>query len=133
MLSVFHSRTTALGLGLCVLLLVSEKTSAAQGVSAVDGSQSKVVLTKLVQPIYPPVARAATHNRRCRFSAHRPTEWRLRRVRVDFFGGGRGRHAQGEPQPPHGYSSRQERRARATSGPSTSIPSDGSGGLMDLS
>ena len=57
----------------------------------------------------------------------------LRRVRVDFFGGGRGRHGQGKPQPPHGYSSTQERRARATSGPSASMPSDGSGGLMDLS
>lgn len=44
----------------CALLfLVTHKTCAAQGVSGSDGPQNGVVLTKLVQPIYPPVARAA--------------------------------------------------------------------------
>jgi TonB family protein len=59
MLIVFHGRTTALALGLCVLFLVSHKTCAAQDVSGSDSPQNGVVLTKLVQPIYPPVARAA--------------------------------------------------------------------------
>jgi TonB family protein len=58
-LSVSHGRTTALALGLCSLFFVSHKTCAAQGVSGKDSTQSGVVLTKLVQPIYPPVARAA--------------------------------------------------------------------------
>ncbi len=59
MLSVFHSRTTALVLGLCVLFLVSHKTCAAQDLSDADSPQNGVFLTKLVQPIYPPLARAA--------------------------------------------------------------------------
>jgi TonB family protein len=59
MLSMFHCQTTALALGLCVLFLVSHKTFAAQGVSGSDNPQNGVALTKLVQPIYPPVARAA--------------------------------------------------------------------------
>jgi len=59
MLSGFHGRTTALVLGLSVLFLVSHKTCAAQGLSGADSSQNGVVLTKLVQPIYTPVARAA--------------------------------------------------------------------------
>jgi TonB family protein len=59
MLSVFHGRTTALALGLCVLFLVSHKTFAAQGLSGADSPRNGVALTKLVQPIYPPVARAA--------------------------------------------------------------------------
>jgi TonB family protein len=59
MLSVFHGRTTALALGLCVLFLVSHKICAAQGLSGADSPPNGVVLTKLVQPIYPPVARAA--------------------------------------------------------------------------
>jgi TonB family protein len=59
MLSLFHGRTTALALGLCMLILVSHKTCATQGLSGTDSPQNGVVLTKLVQPIYPPVARAA--------------------------------------------------------------------------
>jgi len=58
-LSIFHGRTTAFALGLCLLFLISHETCDAQGVSGADGSQNGVVLTKLVQPIYPPVARAA--------------------------------------------------------------------------
>jgi TonB family protein len=58
-LSVFHGRTTALALGLCALFLVSHKTCAAQGLSGADSPHNGVVRTKLVQPIYPPVARAA--------------------------------------------------------------------------
>jgi TonB family protein len=59
MLSIFHGRTTAIALGLCVLFLVSQTTCAGQGVSGADSPQNGAVLTKLVQPIYPPVARAA--------------------------------------------------------------------------
>jgi|HubBroStandDraft_2_1064218.scaffolds.fasta_scaffold06182_3 TonB family protein len=57
-LSVSNGRTIALALGLCVLFLISHKTCTAQGVSGADSPQSDVVLTKLVPPIYPPVARA---------------------------------------------------------------------------
>jgi TonB family protein len=59
MLSGLHDRTTALVLGLCVLSFVSQKACAAQGFSGADSSQNGVFLTKLVQPIYPPLARAA--------------------------------------------------------------------------
>jgi TonB family protein len=58
-LSVFHSRTVALAVGLCVPFLVPHKACAAQGLSVADSSQNGVDLTKLVQPIYPPMARAA--------------------------------------------------------------------------
>jgi Gram-negative bacterial TonB protein C-terminal len=54
-----HGQTIALALGLCVFFLVSHKTCAAQALSSPGSPQSDVVLTKLVQPIYPPVARAA--------------------------------------------------------------------------
>ena len=58
-MSVFQGRTTALALGFCVLFLVSHTTFAAQAISGADGPQNGIVITKLVQPIYPPVARAA--------------------------------------------------------------------------
>ena len=59
MLSLFHGRTTALVLGLCVLCLVSHTTCAAQDLSSADSPRDGVSLTKLIQPIYPPFARAA--------------------------------------------------------------------------
>lgn len=59
MLSVFQGRTSGSVLGLCVLFLVSHKTCAAQNLPRADSPPNGVVLTKLVQPIYPPVARAA--------------------------------------------------------------------------
>lgn len=46
-------------LGLYLVFLVSHKTYAAQDLSGADSPQNAVVLTKLVQPIYPPLARAA--------------------------------------------------------------------------
>jgi TonB family protein len=59
MLSIFHRRTTALVSGLYMIFLVSHKICAAQSLPGADSPQNGVVLTKLVQPIYPPVARAA--------------------------------------------------------------------------
>jgi TonB family protein len=58
MLSVIQGRTIALALGLCMPFLVPHKTCA-QSLSDAESPQNGVVLTKLVQPIYPPVARQA--------------------------------------------------------------------------
>ena len=52
-------RTTPLALGLCALFLLSHQSCAVQGVPRAGGPQNGVVLIKLVQPIYPPVARVA--------------------------------------------------------------------------
>ena len=57
-MGVFHRETITFGLGLCVLFSVPQKMCTAQGVSSSESPQSGVVLTKLVQPIYPPLARA---------------------------------------------------------------------------
>jgi hypothetical protein len=58
-MGVFHREIITFGLGLCALLAVPHKACLAQGVTSSESPHSGVVLTKLVQPIYPPVARAA--------------------------------------------------------------------------
>jgi TonB family protein len=58
-MGVFHREIITFGLGLCVLLSVPHKVCLAQGVTSSESPQSGVVLTKLVQPIYPPTARAS--------------------------------------------------------------------------
>jgi TonB family protein len=58
-MGVFQRDIITFGLGLCVLSLVPHKVCLAQGVTGSESPQSGVVLTKLIQPIYPPVARAA--------------------------------------------------------------------------
>jgi len=45
--------------GLCALFSVPHRVCVAQAVTSSDSAQTGVVLVKLVQPIYPPVARAA--------------------------------------------------------------------------
>jgi TonB family protein len=57
-MGIFHREIITFGLGLCVLLSVPHKVCTAQGVTNSESPQSGVALTKLVQPIYPPVARA---------------------------------------------------------------------------
>jgi TonB family protein len=52
-MGIFHREIITFGLGLCVLLSVPHKVCTAQGVTNSESPQ-----TKLVQPIYPPVARA---------------------------------------------------------------------------
>ena len=58
-MGAFHREIITFGLGLCVLLSVSQKVCLAQGVRSSENLESGVVLSKLVPPIYPPVARAA--------------------------------------------------------------------------
>jgi hypothetical protein len=58
-LGAFRGEIITFGLGLCILLSVPHKVCPAQGVTSSESPQRGVVLTKLVQPIYPPVARAA--------------------------------------------------------------------------
>ena len=57
-MGVFHREIITFGLGLCVLLSVPHKVCTAQGVTNSESPKRGVVLTKFVQPIYPPVARA---------------------------------------------------------------------------
>ena len=57
-MGIFHHEIITFGLGLCVLLSVPHKVCAAQGVTSSGSPQNGVVLTKLVQPTYPPLARA---------------------------------------------------------------------------
>jgi TonB family protein len=51
-------RITAFAFGFTVLFSGPQRVCFAQGVTDSDSSQTGVVLTKLVQPIYPPLARA---------------------------------------------------------------------------
>jgi outer membrane biosynthesis protein TonB len=58
-MGAFHRETITFGLGLCALLSVPHRVCLAQGVTSSESPQSGVVFSKLVQPIYPPMARAA--------------------------------------------------------------------------